>query len=130
MSLPSLPGLEWGNPRSLIIGSGDWLLNGTVLRSWYLVGPSTGRAPAAALRPRTNLLTLPLFGLGTQIQGSGRLGRKVKDWPSSSQIVGPCWFWTVLSRCKIRLVQEREGYGTLLSRLFSASLQLSIPGFA
>jgi hypothetical protein len=50
-------------------------LNSTVLRIWYLVGPSIGRAPAAAFRPQTNLLTLPLLGLAC-IQNRDALWRR------------------------------------------------------
>jgi hypothetical protein len=68
-------------------------------------------------------------GLEIQIHGSERLGRKARDWRSSSRIVEPYWFWTVWSRSKIRLVRKRDGYVTLPSKPFYASLRLSIRGF-
>jgi hypothetical protein len=43
-------------------------------------------------RPRMNLLTRLSRGLAIQIPGLERLGRRAKDWPSSSLIVGPYWF--------------------------------------
>src|SRR6516164_2182073 len=92
--------------------------------SFYRQGTSGGTSSA------DEFVDAALVWFGDPDPRIGTAWEKVKDWPSSSRIVGPCWFWTVWSRCKIRLVQEREGYGTLLSRLFSASLQLSIPGFA
>src|SRR6516225_3559700 len=92
--------------------------------SFYRQGTSGGTSSA------DEFVDAALAWFGDPDPRIGTAWEKVKDWPSSSRIVGPCWFWTVWSRCKIRLVQEREGYGTLLSRLFSASLQLSIPGFA
>ena len=38
------------------IGSGEWLLNIIVLLSWFLAGPSTGRAAVAALPLQMNFL--------------------------------------------------------------------------
>ena len=83
MSLRSLPGPVSGSLRSLTIGSDGWLLNIIVLRSLFLAGPSTDRAPVGALRPRRNFLTLLSLGLEIQIHGSERHGRRAKDWRSS-----------------------------------------------
>src|ERR1700736_4015398 len=94
MSFQSLPGPVSGSPRWSTIGSGGWLLNITVLRSSFLVGPSTDRAAAGALRPLMNFWTLLSLGLVTQIHGSERRGRRAKDWRSSSHIVEHYWFWT------------------------------------
>ena len=58
MSLQSLPGLVSESPRSSTIGSDGWLLNIIVLRSSFLAGPSTDRAPVGTLRPQMNFLTL------------------------------------------------------------------------
>src|ERR1700746_3541326 len=88
-SLQSLPGLASGSPRSSTIGSGEWLLSITVLRSSFLAGPSTGRVPVEALRPLTNFLTGPLLGLVIRIHGSERRGRRAKDSRSLSRIVEP-----------------------------------------
>ena len=88
-SLQSLPGLVSGSPRSLTIGSGGWPLNIIVLRSSFLAGPSTDRAPVGALRPQMNFLMLLSLGLVIQIHGSERRGRRAKDWRSSSRIVEP-----------------------------------------
>ena len=130
MSLQSLPGPGSGSPRSSTIGSDGWLLNIIVLRSSFLAGPSTDRAPVEALRPQMNFLTLLSLGLEIQIHGSERRGRRAKDWRSSSRIVEPYWFWTAWSRSKIRLVHKKDGYVSLPSRRFCASLLLSIRGFA
>src|SRR5271165_949119 len=81
-SLQSLPGLGSGSPRSLTIGSDGWPQNIIVLQSWFLAGPSTDRAPVAALRLQMNFL-MPLFtGLATQIHGLEQHGRRAKDWRS------------------------------------------------
>src|SRR5262249_62391259 len=77
-SLPSLPGLGSGSPRSLIIGSRRWLLTIIVLQDLFLVGPSTGRAPVGALRQQMNFLMRLLLGLEIQIHGSERRGRRAK----------------------------------------------------
>ncbi len=84
MSLQSLPGLVSGSPRSLTIGSDGWLLNIIVLRSSFLAGPSTDRAPVGALRPQMNFL-MPLsawFGdpdprLGTAWEKGERLAKLI-----------------------------------------------------
>src|SRR5215831_4858931 len=94
-SLPSLPGLVSGSPRSLTIGSGGWLLNSIALPNSFMAGPSTGRAPVGALRQQMNFLTRLLLGLEIQIHGSERGGRRAKDWRSSSRIVERYSFWTV-----------------------------------
>ena len=130
MSLQSLPGLGSGSPRSLTIGSDGWLLNIIVLRSSFLVGPSTDRAAVGALRPQMNFLMRLSLGLEIQIHGSERRGRRAKDWRSSSRIVEPYWFWMAWSRSKIRLVHKKDGYVSLPSRRFCASLLPSIRGFA
>ena len=89
MSLRSLPGPGSGSPRSSTIGSDEWLLNIIVLRSLFLAGPSTDRAPVETLRPQMNFLTRLSLGLEIQIHGSERHGRRAKDWRSSSRIVEP-----------------------------------------
>ncbi len=77
-----------------------------------------------------NFLTRLSIGLEIQIHGSERRGRRAKDWRSSSRIVGPYWFWTAWSRCKIRLAPKKAGFAILRSRRFCASLPPSIQGFA
>src|SRR6266481_9686107 len=129
-SLQLLHGLGSESPRWLTIGSDGWLLTIIVLRSLFLAGPSTDRAPAGALRPLMNFLTLLLVGLAIQIHGSEQRGKRAKDWRSSSHIVEPYWFWTVWSRSKIRLVHKKDEYVSLPSRRFCASLLLSTRGFA
>jgi hypothetical protein len=92
MSLQSLPGLVSENRRLLTIGSGESLLDIMALRSWFLAGPFTDRAPVAALRLPMNFL-MPLFtGLAIQIHGSERRGRRARDSRSSSRIVERYWF--------------------------------------
>src|SRR5208282_3054437 len=129
-SLQSLLGPGSGSRRWSTIGSDGWLLNIIVLRSSSLVGPSTDRALVGTLRPRMNFLTLLSLGLGTQIHGWERHGRRANDWRSSSRIVEPYWFWMAWSRSKIRPVHKRDGYASLLFRRFYASLLPSIRGFA
>src|ERR1700693_126304 len=130
MSLQSLPGLVSGSRRSLTIGSDGWLLTIIVLRSLFLAGPSTDRAPVGALRPLMNFLTLLLVGLAIQIHDSERRGRRAKDWRSLSHIVEPYWFWTVWNRFKIPLAHKKDDYVSHRSRRFSASSLPSITGFA
>jgi hypothetical protein len=72
-----------------------------------------------------NFLMLLLVGLVIQIQESELLGRKAKDWPSSSRIAEPYWFWMVWSRSKIRLVHKKDGCGTRPFRHYCESLLLS-----
>src|SRR5215468_6623326 len=127
-SLPSLPGPGPENLRSLTIGSDEWLLDSIVLRNSYLAGLSTGRAPGRRLRPPMNSLTLLSLGLEIQIHGSGRRGRRAKDWRSSSRTIGLCWYWTVWNRSKIRLVRKRDDYVILPSKRFCASLLPSTRG--
>src|SRR5438132_12276779 len=86
-SLQSLPGLGSGSPRSSTIGSDGWLLTIIVLRSSFLAGPFTGKAPACNLRPQMNFLTQLSLGLVIQIHGSERRGRRARDSRSSSRIV-------------------------------------------
>src|SRR6478672_12716955 len=130
MSLRSLPGPGSGNPRSLTIGLGGWLLTIIALRSLFLAGPSTDRAAAGTLRQQMNFLMLLLTGLEIENHGSERPGRKAKDWPSSSRIVEPYWFWTAWSRSKIHLVHKKDGYGSLHSRRFCVNSPPSIRDFA
>src|SRR5580692_7871648 len=108
MSLKSLPGLVSGSLRWSTSGSDGWLLNIMVLRSLFLAGPSTDRAPVGALRPLMNFLTLLLVGLAIQIHGLERRGRRANDWPSLSHIVEPYWFWTVWNRFKIPRVHKKD----------------------
>src|SRR5262245_1313933 len=109
-SLQSLLGLGSESPRSSTIGSDGWLLNTIVLRNWFLAGPSTDRVPAEILHPPMNFLTLLSLGLGTQIHGLERLGRRGKDLRSLSLIVEHYWYWMVWSRSKIRLVHKKDGF--------------------
>src|SRR5271166_1488538 len=91
-SLQSLPGLGSESPRSSTIGSGGWLLTIIALRSSFLVGLSTDRAPVGTLRLQTNFSMRLSTGLEIQIHGSERLGRKARDWRSSSRNVERYWF--------------------------------------
>jgi hypothetical protein len=129
MSLPSLPGLGPGSPRSSTIGSDRWLLNIIEVRRLCLVGHSTDRALVGVLRPQMNSFTRLSLGSAIPIHGSERLGRRANDWRSSSHIVEPCWFSMAWSRSKIRLVHKKDVYATLLSRRFCANSLLSIRGF-
>src|ERR1700737_3924578 len=113
MSLRSLRGLGSGSPCSLTIGSDEWLLPIIVLQSLFLVGPSTDRGAAGALRPQMNFLMRLSLGLEIQIHGSERRGRKARDWRSSSRIVEPYWFWMAWSRSKIHLVHKKGAYVSL-----------------
>jgi hypothetical protein len=88
-SLQSLPGRASGSPRSLTIGSDGSPLSIIVLRSSFLVGPSTDREAVGRLRPQMNFLMRLSLGLEIQIHGLVPAGRKAKDWPSSSPIVEP-----------------------------------------
>jgi len=54
-SLPSLRGPGSESPHSSTIGFDGWLLNIIVLRSLFLAGLSTDRAPVGRLHPRMNL---------------------------------------------------------------------------
>src|SRR5260370_25242498 len=126
MSLQSLPGVVLGSPRRSTIGSDGWLLNIIVLRSSFLVGPSIDRAAVGTLRPQMNFLTRLSLGLAIQIHGSEPPGRRVRDSRNSSRTDEPYWFWMAWSRSKIRPVRKKDGYVSLLSRLFCASLRLSI----
>src|SRR5262249_40306308 len=94
MLLQLLPGAELENRRSSTIGCDELLLKTIVLRNSYLAGLSIDRAPLCRLRPRMNSLTLLSLGLEIQIRGSGRRGKKAKDWRSSSHIIALCWYWT------------------------------------
>jgi hypothetical protein len=123
MSLQSLPGLVSENPRWSTIGSDGWLLNIIVQRSSFFVGRSIGKAAAGKLRPQMNSFTLLSTGLEIQIHGSGRRGRRAKDWRSSSGIVEPYWFWMVWSRSKIRLVHKKGGSVSLPLRKMLARAQ-------
>jgi|SRR6516164_4167834 len=77
-----------------------------------------------------NFLIRLSLGLAILIQGSGRRGRRAKDWRSSSRIVEPCLFWMAWSRSKIRRVHKKDGCASLSSRRFFGSLLPSIWGFA
>ena len=76
-----------------------------------------------------NFLMRLSTGLEIQTQGSEQRGRKARDWRSSSPIIEPCLFWMAWSRYKIRLVHKKDGYASLASRRFCASLLPSIRGF-
>src|SRR5262252_3483398 len=108
-SLLSLPGPGSGSLHLSTIGSDGWLLNAIVLHSSFLAGPSTDRVPVGVLRPQMNFLTGLSLGLEIQIRASARLGRKAKDWRSSSRIAELCWFWMAWSRSKIGLVHKKDG---------------------
>src|SRR6516162_5335108 len=126
MSLPSLPGLGSESPHSSTIGFEGWLLNTIAPRSLSLAGPFTDRAVAEVLPQQMNF-SMPLsLGLATQIRGSEPPGRRERDSRNSSRSAGPYWFWTVWSRSKIRLVHERGGCVSLLSRHFYANSLPSI----
>src|ERR1700741_474958 len=103
MSLQLLPGLVSGSPHSSTIGSEGLLLNIIVLRSLSLAGPSTDRASVGTVRPQMNFLMRLSLGLEIQNHGSARIGRRAKDWRSSSPIVERCLFWMAWDRSKIRL---------------------------
>src|ERR1700719_4862225 len=130
MSFRSLHGPVSGSPLSLTIGSDGWLVTIIVLPSLFLVGPSTDRAAVGALRPQMNFLTRLSLGLEIQIHGSELRGRRAKDWPSSSRIVEPYWFWMDWSRSKIRLVHKKDAYVSLPCRRFCANSLPSTRGFA
>src|SRR5262249_54575229 len=129
-SLQSLPGRGWESPRSLTIGSDGWLLKIIVLRSLFLAGLSTDRAPPGRLRQRMNSLTRLSTGLEIQIHGLERRGRRARDSRSLSRIHEPCLFWMAWSRCQIPLVRKRDGCVSLPSSRFYANLLPSIGGVA
>jgi serine/threonine protein kinase len=85
---------------------------------------------AGAPRPPMNFSMRLSLGLATQIHGSEQHGRRAKDWPSSSLIAEPYWFWTGWSRCKIRRVPKKDGCVSLPSRRCCANSPPSIQGFA
>src|SRR5215469_8656417 len=130
MSLQSLPGLGSVSLHSSIIGSDEWLLTTIVLQSLFLVGPSTDRAPAGTLRLQMNSLTLLSLGLGIQIYGSERRGRRERGSRSWSRIGEPYWCWMVWSLSKILLVHKKDGCVSLPYRRFWANSLPSIRGFA
>jgi hypothetical protein len=70
-----------------------------------------------------NSLMRLLVGLVIQIHESELRGRRAKDSRSSSPIVERCWFWTAWSRSKIHLAPKKDGYVSLPSRHFCASLR-------
>src|ERR1700722_13943689 len=85
-SLQSLPGLGSESPRSLTIGSDEWLLKNTVLRSWFLAGHFIDRAPVGALRLQMNF-SMPLsLGLVLPTPGLERHGGRARDLRRSSRI--------------------------------------------
>ena len=57
------------------------------------------------------------------------VGERRKTGQATSHIGEPCSFWTAWSHCKIRRVHKKDGYVSLLSRRFCASLLLSIQDF-
>src|SRR5271157_5320413 len=63
-SLQSLPGLGSESPRSSTIGSDGWLLNIIVLRSSFLVGPSTDRAAVGETSSADEFLDVALTWFG------------------------------------------------------------------
>src|SRR5215469_9338174 len=130
MSLPSLPGLGSGSPRSLTIGCDRWLPTIIVLQSLFLVGPFTDRARVGTLRPRMNFLMRRSTGLEIQIHASERHGRRARGSRSWSRDVERYWCWTAWSRCKIRLVHKKDDYVSLRSRLFSVNWLPLITAFA
>ena len=81
-SLRSLPGLVSGSQRSLTIGYEKWLLTIIVLRSLFLAGRSTDRAPAVRLRLPTNSWMRLFIGSVIRIPDLEPRGRRVKDWRS------------------------------------------------
>ena len=71
--------VAWGGVgKSTLVNHwlGGWLLNTIVLRSSFLAGPFIDKVPAETLYPQMNFLTLLSLGLGIQIHGSERLGRR------------------------------------------------------
>src|SRR5262249_33162385 len=130
MSRQSLPGLGSESPHSSTIGSEGWLLKIIVLRSLFLAGLSTDRAPLGRLRQRMNFLMRLSLGLATQIRGLEPPGRRARDSRSSLHIVEPYWFLMAWSRSKIRLVHKKDGCVSLLSRRFCANSLPSIRAFA
>src|SRR5262249_10536001 len=82
-SLPSLPGLGLESLRSSTIGFEGWQLNTIAPLDSSLAGPFTDRAVAERLRRRMNFLRPLSLGLGIQIHGSERHGRKARDSRSS-----------------------------------------------
>ena len=91
MSLPSWPGRASGSPRSLTIGSDEWLLNIIVLRNSFLAGPFTDRAAVGALRPQTNFLTSPHVVWRSRSTARNRVGegRKIGEpHRTSSNLAG------------------------------------------
>ena len=84
MSFRSLHGPVSGSPRSLTIGSDGWLLTIIVLRSLFLAGPSTDRAPVESTSSADEFLDAALtwFGdpdprLGTAWEKGERLAKLV-----------------------------------------------------
>src|SRR5208337_3371573 len=63
-SLRSLLGLGSESPRSSTIGSDGWLLNIIVLRSSFLVGPSTDRAAVGETSSADEFLDVALTWFG------------------------------------------------------------------
>jgi hypothetical protein len=78
----------------------------------------------------TSIVTSLAVGLGIQIHGSERLGRREKDLRNSSPIVEHYWFWMAWSRSKIRLVHKKGGWVSRPFRRFYANSLPSIPDFA
>ena len=79
--------------RWSIIASDVWQLTIIVLRSLFLAGPSTDRAPPETLHPQMNSLTLPSLGLeipihGSERRGEGRIGEA--DF-ATSNLTGSGW---------------------------------------
>jgi hypothetical protein len=97
-SFRSLPGPEWESRRSSTIGSEGWLLTIIVLRSSFLAGLFTDRAPVETLRPPMNFLMLLLAGLVIRIQGcreevSNRLAQDVRQGAHAQKVMAAYQSW-------------------------------------
>ena len=73
-----------------------------------------------------NFLMRLSLGLEFQNHGSARIGRRAKDWRSSSHNAEPYWFWTAWNRSRIRPVRKKDAYVNLPGRHFCASLPPSM----
>jgi serine/threonine protein kinase len=91
--------------------------------SFYRQGTSGGTSSADEFVDAT----LTWFGdpdpkIGTPWEKGG-------DSRNLSPAVEPCWCWTVWNRCKIRPAPKKDGYASLPSKRFCASLLPLIGGF-